>query len=151
MIIMFAGIPACGKTTIAQCVTDRLSELGTVQMINSDKLRPPVYKKIFRAIGPHPDRARFLVLDATFGKREQRQQVRALAQDEPVITVYLECPLQLALERNKTRHPNISERALHIVYHRFEPPENPTIRIDTTTTSAAEACAMIVEVVRKSM
>ena len=97
MIILFCGIPGCGKTTVAELLAERLTVLGQTQLLSSDKLRPPVYKKLFRALATNEKRADFVILDATFYKREWRQQVRALARSEKVITVYLECPLSTAL------------------------------------------------------
>lgn len=149
MIIMFSGIPACGKTTIARCVAERLQEIGTVQLINSDELRPPVYKKMFKAVEPRPGRAAFIILDATFSKQQQREHIEVSASGETVLTVYLECPLEVALERNRARSAKIPEKALHIVSRRFEPPQSPTIRIDTSAMFATAACSMIIEMIRR--
>jgi adenylylsulfate kinase-like enzyme len=143
VIILFCGIPGCGKTTVAELLAERLPVLGPIQLLTSDKLRPPVYKKLFRALATNEKRADFVILDATFYKREWRQQVKALAVSEKVITVYLECPLSTALERNRTRRANISEKAIRIIFHKFEPPMNPTIKIDTTVTAAVPAADQI--------
>ena len=116
MIILFCGIPGCGKSTIAELLAERLSVLGRIQLVVSDKLRPPVYKSLFRTLAASEKRADFVILDATFYKREWRQQVRALAPSEKVITVYVECPLSTALERNRTRQANISEKAIGIIF-----------------------------------
>lgn len=151
MIILFCGIPGSGKTTIATLLAERLSGPGNVQVLSSDKLRAPVYKKILKAIAPENRTADLLVLDATFFKRELRRQVKALAGAERVVTVYLDCPLQVALERNRARQPNISEKAVHIVFHRMEPPNSPTIKIDTAITAPVEAAAKIFELIKTQM
>jgi adenylylsulfate kinase-like enzyme len=148
MIILFCGIPGSGKTTIADILRQHLAELGQVRMLNSDKLRGPVYRRLLKAIAPDRERSDFLILDATFYKKEWREQVRALAQGEEVLTVYLHCPLNLALERNRERRPNISEKALHIVFHKMEPPENPTVSIDTATTAALDAAVKILNLIK---
>jgi adenylylsulfate kinase-like enzyme len=143
MVIIFCGIPGSGKTTIAEILRKQLGGLGRVQLFSSDQLRGPVYPKFLKALDPDRERADYTVFDATFYKREWRRQVKAAAPSEQVITVYLECPLKLALERNRERGPNISEKALHIIFHKMERPENPTIAIDTAQTSAADAAAKI--------
>jgi adenylylsulfate kinase-like enzyme len=148
VIILFCGIPGSGKSTIAAKLAERLAELGSVQILSSDKLRPPVYRKFFNALAQDRKRTDFLIFDATFYKEEWRRQVKALAQAEKVVTVFFDCPLEVALQRNRERQRNISEKALHIMFHRMEPPKNPTIRIDTTTTTGAEAAAKIFELIR---
>jgi tRNA uridine 5-carbamoylmethylation protein Kti12 len=151
VIIIFCGIPGCGKTTVAELLAERLPVHGPIQLLTSDKLRPPVYKKLFRALATNEKRADFVILDATFYKREWRQQVKALAVSEKVITVYLECPLSTALERNRTRRANISEKAIRIIFHKFEPPMNPTIKIDTTVTAAVRAADQIFEFIKDQL
>jgi bifunctional enzyme CysN/CysC len=148
VIILFCGIPGSGKTTVAELLAQRLTALGRVECLTSDKLRPPVYRKLFRALGANEKRADFLILDATFYKKEWRQQVKASAGSEKIISVYLYCPLSIALDRNRGRQPNISEKALHIIFHKIEAPQNPTLQIDTTTTSAAQAAAKIFEFIK---
>lgn len=148
MIILFCGIPASGKSTIAEILSKRLSDLGQVQVLSSDKLKPPVYWKLFKALAPDQRRADFLILDATFYKQEWRRQVRALAHGERVVTIYLECPLEVVLERNRKRQPNISQKAVHIIFHKMEPPKNPSMRIDTASTTAPDAATQILEFIK---
>ncbi|HZA52764.1 MAG TPA: ATP-binding protein [Candidatus Udaeobacter sp.] len=145
MIILFCGIPGSGKSTIAKMLADRLAALGRVRILSSDKLRPPVYRKFFRALAPEQKRPDFLIFDATFYKEEWREQVRSLAQGEELITVYLDCPLEVTLQRNRARQPSISEKAVHIIFHQMKPPKNPNLRIDTATTTAIDATAKIFE------
>jgi adenylylsulfate kinase-like enzyme len=149
MIILFCGIPGSGKSTIAELLVKRLAGLGRVEMFSSDKLRGPVYKKFFKILVQGEQRADFVIFDATFYKKEWRKKVSALAQDEKVITVYLNCPLQIALERNKQRQPNISEKAVHIMFHQMEPPEEPNIVIDSAATTAADAAEKIFQLVKE--
>ncbi|MBI4526813.1 MAG: ATP-binding protein [Deltaproteobacteria bacterium] len=148
MIIIFCGIPGSGKTTIAEILARRLGALGEVEMFCSDKMKGPVYSKLFNALAPDRKKEDFLIFDATFYKREWRQRIRALAQGEKVITVYLHCPLEIALKRNRERQANISERAVHIIFHQMEPPNNPGVTIDTATTTATAAADAIFEFIK---
>ncbi len=149
MIILFCGIPGSGKTTIAEVLAERLTALGRVKVLTSDRLKPPVYRRMFEALETRRGDEDFLILDATFYKKEWRDRVAELAQGEPLMVVYLHCPLELALVRNRERRQNISERALHIVFHRMEPPEKPDLTIDSTKISAHEAAELILTVVNQ--
>ncbi len=122
--------------------------MGSVQILSSDKLRSPIYKKIFNALAADHKTADLLILDATFFKKELRRQIKTLAQAEKVITVHVDCPLELALRRNRVRQPNVSENAVHIVFYRMEPPNNPTLRINTAMTMAADAAAKIFDLAK---
>ena len=148
MILLLCGIPGSGKSTIAERLAARLAVLGSVHLLSSDKLKPPVYRKLFRAVAANRKRADFLILDATFYKKEWRQQVKVLAGGEEVLTVYLDCSLEVALRRNKERQPNISETAVHIIFHQMDPPKTPSLRIDTVATTADEAAGSIFELAK---
>jgi bifunctional enzyme CysN/CysC len=143
MIVLFCGIPGSGKTTIAGLLAGRLAALGEVQLLTSDRLRAPVYRKFFKALQSHQNRAEFLIFDATFYKKQWREQIEILAQREKVITVYLDCPLELALQRNRKREPNIAEKAVHIIFHQMEPPEHPALTIETAKVTASDAAEKI--------
>jgi adenylylsulfate kinase-like enzyme len=147
VIILFCGIPGSGKTTISALLAERLRALGTVQVVNSDKLSGPIYRKLLKLVAPQERTTDFLILDATFYKREWREQVKAMAQPERVIMVYLDCRLNVALERNRAREPKLSVRAVHIMFHRMERPENADLVIDTTALSPEDAAAKILEII----
>lgn len=147
MIILFCGIPGSGKTTIAEILATRLSAIGRVKLLTSDRMKPPVYRRMFQALeaGREED---FLILDATFYKREWRDRVAELAAGETIVTVYLHCPREIALQRNRERALRISDRALHIVYHRMEPPDHSDLTVDTSESAPGEAAELIFRRVR---
>ncbi len=147
MIILFCGIPGSGKTSISTLLAERLKALGTVQIVNSDNLRGPIYRKLLKLVLPEQRTTDFLILDATFYKREWRERINALAQPERVMLVFLDCPLDVALERNRVRDPRISVRAVHIMYHRMERPDNADLVIDTTAVTPEDAAADIFETI----
>jgi predicted kinase len=117
-------------------LAERLAQLGSVQILSSDKLRARVYEKLFNVVAADRNTADLLILDATFFKKELRRQIKTLAQAEKVITVHVDCPLALALRRNRVRQPKN-------VFHRMEPPNHSTLRINTAMTTAADAAAKI--------
>ena len=143
MIILFCGIPGSGKTTIAEILATRLSATGRVKLLTSDRMRPPVYRRMFQALEAGRREEDFFILDATFYKKEWRDRVAELAAAEPIVTVYLHCPRELALQRNRERLLKISERALHIVYHRMEQPDRPDLAIDTSKNTPEQAAELI--------
>ncbi len=151
MIIMLCGIPGSGKSTIGEMLATQLAALGSVQMVSSDRLKGPVYAKIFRMLAANACREDFLILDATFYKKEWRRQVSALAPEKKLVRVYLDCPLSVALQRNKKRTPNISDRAIHIIHRKMEPPECPEIRLDIASLSPEDAVRKILEYVRREV
>jgi predicted kinase len=148
MIIIFCGIPGCGKTTIARLVAERLGRAGAVELLSSDELTSPVYPKILRALARERKLGTFVLLDATFYKEEWRRQVKASAADEDLITVYLVCPVEIAVQRNRERQPKVSERVIHIMSRRMEPPERPTITIHTSQVTADQAAEEIFNLVQ---
>jgi adenylylsulfate kinase len=145
VIILLCGIPGSGKTTIAKILAQWLEQRGRVRLISSDDLRTPVYRKLFNQVAADRSERDFLILDATFYKKEWRCQVNQLAEGEPVLTIYLSCPLATALARNKSRRPNISEKALHIMFHRMRAPQHPTLLVNTDRISPTDAAGKIAE------
>jgi adenylylsulfate kinase-like enzyme len=151
MIVLFCGIPGSGKSTIAEELAARAAELGALQLLSSDKLKPPVYRKMFRALAPERRLADLVILDATFFSKELRQQLKALVAPEQVVTVYLQCPLAVALERNRAREPRIAEKAVHIVHHRLQPPAHSSLTIDTTAATPKQAADTIFDLLKQQL
>ena len=85
-----------------------------------------LYRRIFKTLESEREGEDFLILDATFYKKQWRERVEALARDERVLTIYIECPRELAVKRNRERRPNIAERALSLI---AQPPVKPLIDI----------------------
>jgi len=124
--------------------------MGRVRLLSSDRLKSPVYRRIFKTLESERGQEDFLILDATFYKREWRERIEALAGEEKVLTIYLHCPRELAVKRNQQRQLKISERALHIVYHRMQPPEHPSLAIDTATTTPDAAAERVFDLVKNA-
>lgn len=143
MILIFTGIPASGKTTIAKRLLPRLKKLGTVKMWISDNFKPPIYRKFFELLRKNRGKYDFLIFDATFFKEKHRQKMKKLAKGEEVMTIYVDCPLKTALQRNKTRAHRIPVKGVHFMHREFEPPKRPDIRIPSEKMSAQQAARRI--------
>lgn len=148
MVIIFSGIPGCGKTTIAKKLAARLKKHGTVRLFISDNLTPPVYKKFFTLLKIHKGAFYFLIFDATFYLKTWRDKMEKIAAGEPMITIYVRSSLKTALRRNKRRSPRVPEKAVHIIYRRFQPPEHADVVIDTDKTTADKAVTEILRVLK---
>ncbi|KXA92039.1 hypothetical protein AKJ64_04190 [candidate division MSBL1 archaeon SCGC-AAA259E17] len=120
MIITFCGIPACGKTTVAEKLVRKLNEFGAShKLLVSDKVSNRVYEKIFRFLRNNIDEVRYLIVDATFYKKKWRSEVQRIARenDEELSTVYLHCDLETSLRRNEQREKKeqVSEKVIRII------------------------------------
>lgn len=142
MIILLCGPVGAGKTSIAERLAERLED---ALIISSERFKRRVYERMLGEVERRLGRQRYLILDATFYKEAYRRRIMELElKGERVITVLLECPLEICLERNRRRERAIPERAVRIIWREFERPETPDIRIDTGTLSVEEAVRTII-------
>jgi adenylylsulfate kinase len=157
--IWLTGLPASGKSTIVAALKPMLETLGPVEVLESDAVR--------RILTPHPtysDAERDLfyrslafmgaklvshgvtvIFDATANKRAYRDFARSLI--PKFIEVAVECPLELAMQRDYKGTYQRGQRGesstVPGLQDPYEAPLNPEVRIDTTKTSAKEAGEMI--------
>jgi tRNA uridine 5-carbamoylmethylation protein Kti12 len=59
--------------------------------------------------------------------------------------VYVHCSLETCLKRNRERKNTIPERAVYIIWNKFDEPENPYISIDTDKITSEEATEIILQ------
>lgn len=141
LIILLCGPVGAGKTSIAKRLVERLENSS---IISSEQFRRRAYERMFREVERRLGRQRYLILDATFYKEAYRRRIMELnLKGEKVLTVFLYCPLEICLKRNRERGKPILERAVKIIWKEFERPENPDIYIDTSTSSIEEAVKTI--------
>jgi len=145
MIVIFCGIPGSGKTTAAELLAKELKKKGKAKIFTSDKISGSFYRKIPRILKENLNQVDFLILDATFYKKEWRDLVKSLAKDQKVFTIYFKCPVSICLKRNKKRKAGIPEKAVHIMAHQMEKPKKPDILINTKKVKPKEAVKMILE------
>lgn len=176
------GLPGSGKSTVAESLVRLFEKEGVhAQLLSSDALRrvatpkpsysleerDAVYTTLVYIAELLTRNGVNVVIDATGNLRRYRENARKRIRT--FIEVYLECPLEICVQREagrvKTHHApkRIYERAgegkaltVPGVGQPYEPPSNPEITIDTTKCSPAE-CArkvlkkiLLIEAGRKS-
>lgn len=165
--IWLTGLPASGKSTIAAAMKPKLEAIGSVEVFESDAVR--------RILTPHPtysvvERDLFyrslafmgaklvshgvtVIFDATANRRVYRDFARSLILR--FIEVAVECPLELAMQRDYKGTYQRGQRGesstVPGLQDSYEEPLNPEVRIDTTKLHAKEAAEQILEYVKKTI
>jgi adenylylsulfate kinase len=165
--IWLTGLPASGKSTIAAALIPKLKEIGPVEVFESDAIR--------RILTPHPtysnaERDLFyralafmgaklvshgvtVIFDATANKRAYRDFARSLI--PRFIEVAVECPLELAMQRDYKGTYQRGQRGesstVPGLQDPYEAPLSPEVRIDTTKLSAKEAAETILKYVKATI
>lgn len=143
MVIVFCGIPGSGKSTIARMLKEELEKFGQTKIFISDKVSGKVYRKISKWLKENLGKADYILIDATFYKKEWRDQILTLVGKEAVLIVYLYCKLETCLERNKKRESSLQKRVIYIINSQMERPENPDLSINTDEIQPGEAVCQI--------
>ena len=166
--IWITGVPASGKSTLASALAKQLRELGVnVTVLESDALRT-LFSKTPRY--DEQDREYFygslafigrvlvehgisVIFDATANRRRYRD--RARQQIPQFIEVFVECPLEICVQRDpKGIHRQAREgEASHVpgVQIAYEPPRNSDISIRGDRDNPEDAAHRVIDVlVRKS-
>lgn len=169
-VIWITGLPGSGKSTVALSVKkkfpdavilrmDELRKIVTPEPTYSDREREYVYRslvfmaKILHELGHN------VIIDATGNKKSWRQLARRLIPD--FFEVYLKCPIELCMEREKTRVD--THGAPTKIYEKgkkgwpvpgvkvpYEEPDKPEIIIDTEKESPQVAAEKIAKTIASS-
>lgn len=148
MVIIFCGVPGSGKSTIARLLYQKLKEKGAKLLI-SDEIRGKRYERIYSWLKENLGKANYLIVDATFYKKEWREKVKEIANGENVFTIYLHCSLKTCLERNRQRKPSFPDKVIHIINAEMEKPEKPDVSIDTDQVNPQKAASYIFNEIMK--
>ncbi len=135
-LYLMVGLPGCGKTTYAR------QYLGHALRVSLDDLRlmltgrafDPRYEAAVAAVGAAALGAALagarawqtdVLFDATNVSRARRRPnvQLALAHDIVPVAVYLECPLDLALARNRRRSYPVPDEVVERFQASLEPPD----------------------------
>ena len=162
--VWLTGLPASGKSTIARELTTQLGTLGyAVEVLESDATRHvltphPTYSQeerdlFYRALAFIGARlvshGVTVIFDATANRRTYRDFARSLI--PRFIEVAVECPLELAMQRDYKgtylRGQRGESSTVPGLQDPYESPLNPELRLDTTRISAKEAARQVVNLV----
>ncbi|ALA60231.1 adenylyl-sulfate kinase [Nitrospira moscoviensis] len=165
LAIWLTGLPASGKSTIAAALKPKLEALGcTVEVLESDAVRrlltpTPTYSEqerdlFYRALAFMGARlvahGVTVIFDATATKRAYRDCARSLI--PKFIEVAIECPLELAIQRDYKGTYQRGQRGetstVPGLQSPYEPPLNPEVRVDTRKVEADAGARMIMQVVK---
>jgi len=165
------GLPGSGKTTVTRIAADILRVKGVhVRVLNIDDVRKvltprPTYSEEERAIVYAAlaymakllvDEGVNVIIDATGNLRRYRDVARELIPD--FVEIYVQCPLDVAMEREMARKGGSAPRGIYEkgktgksstvpgLNVAYEPPLHPLITLDTDKLAPGEAGALVADV-----
>ena len=147
MIILIFGPAGAGKTTIANRLVDRLED---AYLISSDQFRKKVYERLIREVRKRREESGCLVVEGTFYKSRWREELRAAAEGEEMLEVFVYCSLETCIKRNRNRSQPIPEAAIHIIWKEFEHPENFDLEINAESLTPEEAAQQILDLLKET-
>lgn len=161
MLILVAGLPASGKTTLANAIA---ASLGAVR-INSDALREKLNlrgqydeaskQKVYDAMLTLAEEALLagsnLVVDSTFYKEDLRRPWKNLADKVNADSMFVEVTVSDEDARNRLQVPRADSEATWEVYtalkERWEPIEEPHLKLDASKMPLEKMVAEVLKVV----
>ena len=165
-VLWFTGLSGSGKSTIANEVEKRLHAMGKhTFLLDGDNVRHGLNKDLgftdtdrienIRRIGEVAKLmtdAGLIVLTAFISPfRSERQMVREMMPDGEFVEIHIDTPLDVAEARDvKGLYKKAREGTLKNftgIDSPYEAPEDPEIRIDTTTLPADEAADKIINMI----
>jgi adenylylsulfate kinase len=166
--IWITGVPGCGKSTVARAVASRLAEQGVpVRLLELDAIRKVltphpgytdaerevVYRSLVFMAGALTEAGVPVIIDATAHRRAWRDLARTSV--ARFAEVQLECPLHVAMERERTRTASAAPRDIYAgaaepgatvpgVNVPYEPALSPELIVDTAVHAVEAATERIV-------
>ena len=166
-VVWFTGLSGAGKSTIANLVEKRLHGDGVhTTVLDGDNVRHGLNRDLGFSAADRVENVRrvaevaSLMVDAGLVVlvsfispfRAERRMARDLVGPGEFCEVFVDAPLALAEERDvkglyaRARRGEIPD--FTGIDAPYEPPENPEVRIDTTTTTPEEAAGQVVDALR---
>jgi bifunctional enzyme CysN/CysC len=166
-VVWFTGLSGAGKSTIANLVEKRLHALGVhTTMLDGDNVRHGLNKDLgfteedrvenIRRVGEVArlmvDAGLIVLVSFISPFRAERRMARDLVADDQFCEVHVDTPLAVAEERDvkglygKARRGELTN--FTGIDSPYESPEDPELRIDTTTVEPDMAADQVVEHLR---
>jgi bifunctional enzyme CysN/CysC len=162
-VLWFTGLSGAGKSTIANIVERSLFEQGKHStMLDGDNVRHRLNRDLgftdadrvenIRRVGEvarlMTDAGLIVIVSFISPFRSERQMARELLPEGEFLEVFIDTPLNVAEQRDpkglykKARAGEIAN--FTGISSPYEAPENPEIRVDTTTLSPEQAASQII-------
>jgi bifunctional enzyme CysN/CysC len=163
-VVWFTGLCGAGKSTIANAVEAELHSRGNfTYLLDGDNVRYGLNRDLGFTDADRVENIRrvaevarlmteagLIVLVALISPfRAERQMARSLFDEGRFLEVFVDTPLAVAEERDPKglyRRARSGElKNFTGIDSPYEPPENPQLRIDTTTVSPPQAAALLID------
>ncbi len=168
-VLWITGLPGSGKSTVASVLKEKVPDAVLLRMDElrkivtplptfSDTERECVYRALVYTAKTLSELGHDVIIDGTGNRRSWRELARSFTSN--FIEVYMKCPVELCIERERTRTDTheaptgIYEKGktgspvpgIHVPY---EEPENPELIIDAENESPEAAAEKIVNIINE--
>jgi adenylylsulfate kinase len=167
-VVWLTGLPASGKSIIAEGLREKLVSIGfNCVVLEGEALRKmltphPTYQRderdfFYRAVSVIAkylyDNGLNVIIDATGHRRAYRDYARSII--EKFIEVYVYCPIDICIERDKKGLYKMAMdgviSGLPGIQVKYEEPEEPDIKVDTSNEEYERAVDQILSVIMKKI
>lgn len=126
-----------------------MDELDYSYLISSERFKSRVYDGKMREAGKRLRKQEYLIVDATFYRKRWRDRLREVAADEErVVTIFIECSLETCLLRNRERETPLPEKAIQVIWKEFERLDDHDIYINTEKYGVEKAVEKILKKIK---
>ena len=166
-VLWLTGLPAAGKSTIADRVEQKLQALGRrTYLLDGDNVRHGLsrdlgftdrdrvenIRRVAEVAKLMVDAGLIVIVSFISPFRSEREMARTLMEEGEFVEIFVDTPLEVCEARDpkglyaKARGGELAN--FTGIDSPYEPPENPDLRIDTTELSPDEAAEEVVRVLQ---
>lgn len=166
-ILWLTGLPAAGKSTVADRVEQKLQALGRrTYLLDGDNVRHGLsrdlgftdrdrvenIRRVAEVAKLMVDAGLIVIVSFISPFRSERRMARDLMEEGEFLEIFVDAPLEVCEERDpkglyaKARRGDLVN--FTGIDSPYEPPENPDLRIDTTELSPDEAADEVLRLLR---